>query len=676
MDGRSLSLAETLVTAPYIRAGAEALHATRNVVHSILAQRRCPERGMGDIAIELLLHELAMMDTNNFAAHIGAGEREGRVAAALVARRHYGFSHGIGRSGDVTRDQPKAAGSSLLYQITNHMILDLLRLAGTPSLEQAVVVPMATGMTLALLLRSIAQHRQATVQRGVPNRRSSRLEEESTDMDNMEEESSSTCWSQNGLENGVNENDEDGNDDDDDDDKEEEKEEIKSNNSQVLEPRYVIWTRIDQKTALKCIEAAGLLSIPVSLRHAPLQKAGRNGRNRNRNNRSYSEGRNNTRSLHPYFLQSHVDDIAAAIGRIGGPRSVICVLTTTSCFAPRLPDDVVAIARLCKVLDVPHVVNNAYGVQSRGIMQRIDAAIRLGRVDAIVQSGDKNFLVPVGGAVLSGKKEVVARAAALYAGRASASPVVDIFITALSLGRSGFQQMWKRRYQLREVLGAALQKFAHARGEVLLTEEMGDTCNINKVANATTTNSTIAATNNSTIAAAATTTTTTTTTNSILINTITTDTTPVTTVLPRNDISFAITMRTVGGVEAAKEIGARLFRSAVTGPRVVVPDPFETRLCGHVFRNYGMHTDETPPCAMLVMACGVGMTEEDVNGIMEKLEKVWPVNGKTITTTATTPITTVTAATTPITSAATVRAASAREGLVKKKKSKSGRRSQ
>ena len=47
------------------------------------------------------------MDSNNFVDNIGVGEREARVACGLVARRHYGLAHGIGRSGDVAAEQPK-----------------------------------------------------------------------------------------------------------------------------------------------------------------------------------------------------------------------------------------------------------------------------------------------------------------------------------------------------------------------------------------------------------------------------------------------------------------------------------------------------------------------------------------------------------------------------------------
>ena len=58
-----------------------------------------------------------MMDSNNFSGNVGVGEREGRVASEVVRRRHFGLSHGMGRSGDVTAVQPKAAGSSIIVCI-------------------------------------------------------------------------------------------------------------------------------------------------------------------------------------------------------------------------------------------------------------------------------------------------------------------------------------------------------------------------------------------------------------------------------------------------------------------------------------------------------------------------------------------------------------------------------
>lgn len=41
---------------------------------------------------------------------------------------------------------------------------------------------------------------------------------------------------------------------------------------------------------------------------------------------------------------------------------ILCVLSTTSCFAPRVYDDIVGIAKLCKDKSWGHVINSAYGL--------------------------------------------------------------------------------------------------------------------------------------------------------------------------------------------------------------------------------------------------------------------------------------------------------------------------
>lgn len=41
------------------------------------------------------------------------------------------FSHGVGRSGDITAVQPKAAGSSLILKLTSSMALDIIKQSGT-----------------------------------------------------------------------------------------------------------------------------------------------------------------------------------------------------------------------------------------------------------------------------------------------------------------------------------------------------------------------------------------------------------------------------------------------------------------------------------------------------------------------------------------------------------------
>jgi O-phospho-L-seryl-tRNASec:L-selenocysteinyl-tRNA synthase len=58
------------------------------------------------------------------------------------------------------------------------------------------------------------------------------------------------------------------------------------------------------------------------------------------------------------------------------------VLSTTSCFAPRQPDAIDEIAKLCKEFNVAHVINNAYGLQCPLITKLINRAVVVGHVDA------------------------------------------------------------------------------------------------------------------------------------------------------------------------------------------------------------------------------------------------------------------------------------------------------
>ena len=48
----------------------------------------------------------------------------------------YSLAHGIGRSGDITAVQPKAAGSSLLMKLTNSLALDVIKLSGSHANRQ------------------------------------------------------------------------------------------------------------------------------------------------------------------------------------------------------------------------------------------------------------------------------------------------------------------------------------------------------------------------------------------------------------------------------------------------------------------------------------------------------------------------------------------------------------
>lgn len=446
-----------LVSHTYLRQGSDALQRRRKLIKSLLSERRLPKKGWDDAQIEMFLDELALMDSNNFVDNVGLGEREGRVAYHLVSKRHYGMSHGIGRSGELSAEQPKAAGSSVLAKVANYLVKDACGVAGLEEIGKALVIPVATGMALVLSMLALRSARpDATV---------------------------------------------------------------------------VVWSRIDQKTCVKSITAAGYTIACVELKR---QGAA---------------------------LVTDVEAIEAAVRSLG-PENVACVLTTTSCFAPRSPDDVVAVGKLCQRLDVPHVINNAYGIQSRDTCRLITSAWRKGRVDVVVQSTDKNFMVPVGGSFLLARKGcegmILDKVNALYPGRASMAPTMDVVMTLLHLGEAGWRDALARRESAKARLDQKLRETCELLGE-----------------------------------------------------------SPI--VVPGNDISFGMTLDTIERVEGNPSfLGAMLFTRCASGARVLVNTDKETSVGGLTFRNFGQSSNDYPH-AYLTVAAALGMNTEDVDDFFVRL---------------------------------------------------------
>ena len=366
MNESNCKIACSLVSKTYITQGLQGLTARQKIVKALLSSRKLPERGMDEASIEGLINDLACMDSNLFLDNVGAGEREGRVACPLVARRNYRLAHGIGRSGDVAAEQPKAAGSSLLVKITNLLAADALFSAGLLDLGPVSVLPTATGMTLTLTLLALRPTRP--------------------------------------------------------------------------QAQYVIWSRIDQKTCLKAVQAAGYFPCIIEL---------------------VQDGDE---------LRTDLEAIKSKIKELG-PDRIAAVMTTTSCFAPRAPDRVVEVAKMCKDASIPHVINHAYGIQSRSLCELVTSAWRKGRVDAIVSSTDKNFCVPVGGAILAASKnrpELVEMVNKTYPGRASISAHLDLLMTLLHWGKAGWTKALESREQLFLTTRSKLTELAQSLGERLL----------------------------------------------------------------------------------------------------------------------------------------------------------------------------------------------------------------
>jgi O-phospho-L-seryl-tRNASec:L-selenocysteinyl-tRNA synthase len=153
------------------------------------------------------------------------------------------------------------------------------------------------------------------------------------------------------------------------------------------------------------------------------------------------------------------------------------VLLTTTFFPPRESDPVKDIAKLCSEVGNPLVINNAYGVQSEEIMRNVRSAVDAGRVDAVVQSSDKNFLSPVGGSVVvSPDKRVMKWAAETYAGRATAAPVVQTLAALLVIGLEGYNQLRKEQVANRALLEDRLRETAGAIGQRVLSVDNPVSC--------------------------------------------------------------------------------------------------------------------------------------------------------------------------------------------------------
>jgi O-phospho-L-seryl-tRNASec:L-selenocysteinyl-tRNA synthase len=291
--------------------GLSNLIACNKQYRSLFVNRRLPDTGWSDIQIQHFIFFLSTLDTNNKvlvqstgigdggdesqSRWCGVGEREGRVYSALVSHRHYGLSHGMGRSGDITEPQPKAVGSSVLVKLTLLMVLDVVRRGSGLNQKTAaaygILLPLCTGMSMSLVLSSL------------------RRPEDSN-------------------------------------------------------KNIVLWSRIDQKSCFKAIQSAGLQCVVVPT------------------------------TLEGDEVVTDLDAFKKALADYQG--KVLAVITTASCFAPRAPDKVDQVAKLCRDADVYHIINNAYGLQCATTSKLINRASVVGRVDAIVCSTDKNFLVPVG----------------------------------------------------------------------------------------------------------------------------------------------------------------------------------------------------------------------------------------------------------------------------------------
>ncbi|KAL3823915.1 hypothetical protein ACHAXA_007886 [Cyclostephanos tholiformis] len=320
------------------------------------------------------------------------------------------------------------------------------------------------------------------------------------------------------------------------------------------ERNIVLWSRIDQKSCYKAILTAGLRCIVLPTKaHTGTDE-----------------------------VSTDLDALKVALDEY--ENRILAVLTTTSCFCPRVPDEVDAVAKMIQTwnegkdgIGISHVINHAYGLQCQSTNKLLNRACNIGRVDAIICSTDKNFLVPVGGAlIMSPNYNVIESISQNYPGRASASPIIDLFITLLSMGLDGYKRILDERIRLTGLFRHRLEELADLFGERVL-------------------------------------------------------------ICPRNTISFGITLDNLVVQDGTKydseqpqqeernkqvtKFGSMLFTRCISGTRVV-PRNESKVISGHTFHGFGSSHEQFPH-AYMTSACAVGMSEGEMNEFFVRLERSW-----------------------------------------------------
>jgi O-phospho-L-seryl-tRNASec:L-selenocysteinyl-tRNA synthase len=184
--------------------------------------------------------------------------------------------------------------------------------------------------------------------------------------------------------------------------------------------------------------------------------------------------------------------------------------------------------------------------------------------------------------VVSQYKELISELSQTYPGRASASPIMDLFISMLEVGLKGYKDLLKERKQNFSLLHSEISKWAQANNET------------------------------------------------VIINS-------------RNQISLAVTLNQIGP-EKAKELGAYLYRKGVMGARVVVQSELKennednqnqckssvwtnTKIFTKklVFKNFGGHTENEKweGFPYLTLAAAIGLKEKEINELLKRLDSVY-----------------------------------------------------
>lgn len=244
-----------------------------------------------------------------------------------------------------------------------------------------------------------------------------------------------------------------------------------------------------------------------------------------------------------------------------GAENILCVFSTTSCFAPRGYDSIKELAILSKKYNIFHVVNNAYGIYCTKITDMISQAVKSGNVDVIISSTDKNFMVPVGGSLIySPREDMINKIKKNYPGRASMAPILDLFITLLAIGKDKYKLLTSERKEKYKNLKQNMIKISEKYKEKVLEN-------------------------------------------------------------PNNKISIAMTMESIcKDAKDSKEVtylGSLFYSRQISGIKVVART--ETiDFNGYKFSSYGSHSESYPFLPYCTFAAAIGISDTEVTDFCTK----------------------------------------------------------
>lgn len=190
-----------------------------------------------------------------------------------------------------------------------------------------------------------------------------------------------------------------------------------------------------------------------------------------------------------------------------------------------------------------------------------------------IVSFDVTLATPtVGGAIVtSPSKKFIEAFAKLYPGRASMSPILDVFITLLSLGRDGLKGIRQRRKEIYPYLHGKLEELAAKHGERLLKTKH---------------------------------------------NTISIAITADRVVLPNEASATESSAKS----HEATFLGSMLFKRCVSGTRVVLGRGRSSKTIGpHTFQGWGSHANDYPHSYMTA-AAAVGVSTDEVDTFIKRLD--------------------------------------------------------